>query len=240
MSYPDAGINQRSVQVALDKHAKPVCTESLKGPMRILRDGMEMLLSHPECWSSSACNFDGQRYLSRLSMGNFAIRKILPRLEQSLPGCGIYLNQFEDFERINIPTWYHWHAWGAIIQVHRTPNQLSKPLIYRMITGAYPEENTPPVTCMVDMQPPFVYQMNHPDGWHGIRPMGAQSNSTMLMTAQWCDRSLPEAGGVADPRFSIPPSEDTDGLKEEMLETYREINFYERRYAALYDRMLKD
>jgi hypothetical protein len=71
----------------------------------------------------------------------------------------------------------HPHPWPQAIKV------LSG--MYEMGVGSSPSLETPPIVCRLLSSGPLEYEMEHPDGWHYVRPIDEPSLSIMVTGVPW-------------------------------------------------------
>lgn len=115
------------------------------------------------------------------------------RLWKPLPNedARIYLHRIHPCEK----ALFHPHPWPSAVMI------LSGR--YEMGVGFGSGEQEPPVAARTILAAGSCYEMDHPDGWHWVRPIGGPSLSVMITGLPW-KRWSPSPEKKLNP---LPPNE---------------------------------
>ncbi|MEZ0287182.1 MAG: hypothetical protein ACAH35_05100 [Candidatus Paceibacterota bacterium] len=144
---------------------------------------------------------------------------VLRAIEQELP---LLLQDETKWKGVDVT--YHpprverlWQQWGSYrIYLHRVhPCTEEEALLhphpwpqavkvlsgrYEMGIGVSPDLIAPPIVCRTTTEGVFEYEMDHPHGWHYVRPLEGSSMSIMVTLQPWerevikSSNPLPELG----------------------------------------------
>ncbi len=88
---------------------------------------------------------------------------------------------------------YHPHPWSSVVEILAGR--------YKMALGHGAGTEAPPYTATLELGPGSRYAMNHPDGWHSVRPLTPTVLSIMVTGSRW-QRTMP---GYAVPKYKLQP-----------------------------------